>query len=206
MPNPPIKRPLKAATLDDMSCVFQTLAKQYGVTYIGGSAPYVDLSTRYDEDSPYSVACVEKICGTPAAQFEQICEAYAGLSYADNKAGTMLYAMGWTQHTVGSQNIRTATIIQSLPATLVCRGADALRGWHNVQGATDHGLLQQYLPGYLGAPTIPRHMLYLERSLDLSTTYLKGAVPTAMDPDAPAGPQSSNWWGRFGTEYNRAGM
>ncbi len=207
MPNPPIKRPLKAATLDDMSCVFQTLAKQYGVTYIGGSAPYVDLSKRYDEDSPYSVACVEKICGTPAASFEQICEAYAGGSYADNKAGTMLYAMGWTQHTVGSQNIRTATIIQSLLGNIGVAGGgvDALRGWHNVQGATDHGLLQHLLPGYLGAPTnTTSHAQLGKGPMDLTSTYLKGAVPTAMDPDAPTAPQSSNWWGRFGTEYNRA--
>ena len=72
----------------------------------------------------------------------------SAVRYADNKAGTMLYAMGWTQHTVGTQNIRAATIIQSLLGNIGVAGGgiDALRGWHNVQGATDHGLLQQYLP------------------------------------------------------------
>ena len=76
------------------------------------------------------------------ACFEEICEAYCGGTYADDKAGTMLYAMGWTQHTVGTQNIRAATLVQSLLGNIGVAGGgvDALRGWHNVQGATDHGV------------------------------------------------------------------
>lgn len=193
MPAPQIKKPLKATLptgpgtgLNDPQCVFQKLKEQY---------------------SAYTPQMVEKICGTPQALFEQICEAYCGGTYADDKAGTMLYAMGWTQHTVGTQNIRTATIIQSLLGNIGVAGGgiDALRGWHNVQGATDHALLQHYLPGYLGAPTNVAGNAQLGTGpLDLAATYLKGAVPIAMDPDAPAGPQSSNWWGRFGTQYNRA--
>src|SRR4030042_2300052 len=115
--------------------------------------------------------------------------------------------MGWTRHTVGTQNILTATIIQSLLGNIGVAGGgiDALRGWHNVQGATDMALLQQYLPGYLGAPTnTASHAQLGMGPLDLTSTYLKGAVPIAMDPDAPTVPQSSNWWGRFGTQYNRA--
>lgn len=194
-PNAHIQKPLKAANLtaavSDPDTVFYKLKEHYSI---------------------YTPAVVEEICGTPQALFEQICQSYIGGTYADNKAGTMLYAMGWTQHTVGTQNIRCATIIQSLLGNIGVAGGgvDALRGWHNVQGATDHGLLQQYLPGYLGAPTNTQaHANLGVGPLDpVSTypngTYLKGAIPIAMDPDAPTAPQSSNWWGMFANQYNRA--
>ena len=204
---PPIKRPFRATSLDDLTCVFQKLAEHYGVTFIGGTPPYADLSKRYDPDSPYSVASVEKICGTPAALFEQICEAYIGGTYADNKAGTMLYAMGWTQHTVGTQNIRCASILQSLLGNIGVAGSgiDALRGWHNVQGATDHGVLMHLLPGYLAAPPASADYSTLGTGpMDASNTYLKMQIPLAMDPDSPTPPQSAYWWGIFAGQYNRA--
>ena len=63
--------------------------------------------------------------------------------------------MGWTQHTVGTQNIRTMSIIQLLLGNMGIAGGgvQALRGEANVQGSTDFGLLFNILPGYLGAPT-----------------------------------------------------
>ncbi|MBM4137215.1 MAG: hypothetical protein FJ241_10360 [Nitrospira sp.] len=184
-PNANIKTPLKAATLDDPACVFQHLRQQYSV---------------------YTPQMVQRICGTPAGLFEQICEAYIGGTYADDKAGTMLYAMGWTQHTVGTQNVRAASIIQTLLGNIGVAGGgvDALRGWHNVQGATDHGLLQNLLPGYLSAPSNTSPATLGIGPLDAGSTYLKGAIPLAMDPDAPGNPQSSNWWGMFANQYNRA--
>ena len=71
-----------------------------------------------------------------------------------DKAGTIMYAMGWTQHTVGVQNIRTMSIIQLLLGNMGIAGGgvNALRGESNVQGSTDQALLFHILPGYLRMP------------------------------------------------------
>ena len=68
-----------------------------------------------------------------------------------------LYAMGWTQHTVGVQNIRAMSIIQMLLGNMGMAGGgvNALRGESNVQGSTDHGLLFHILPGYIPSPRPP---------------------------------------------------
>jgi anaerobic selenocysteine-containing dehydrogenase len=71
-----------------------------------------------------------------------------------------MYAMGWTQHTTGTQNIRTMAIIQLLLGNMGVAGGgvNALRGESNVQGSTDHCLLWHIWPGYLkthGHPTLP---------------------------------------------------
>jgi len=189
---PKIKTPLKAANLtaalSNVDSVFYRLREHYSV---------------------YTPQMVQKVCGTPSGLFEEICEAYCGGTYADDKAGTILYAMGWTQHTVGTQNIRAATLVQTLLGNIGVAGGgvDALRGWHNVQGATDHGFLMQYIPGYLALPQATADYATLGTGpLDVSNTYLKMQTALAMDPDAPTGPQSSNWWGGtlFATQYNRA--
>ena len=67
---------------------------------------------------------------------------------AADKVGTELYAMGWTQHTTGTQNIRAMAIIQLLLGNVGCAGGgiNALRGESNVQGSTDHALLFHVLP------------------------------------------------------------
>ena len=68
---------------------------------------------------------------------------------------TSLYALGWTQHCVGSQNIRCMAIIQLLLGNMGMAGGgmNALRGHSNIQGLTDLGLLSHLLPGYLTLPT-----------------------------------------------------
>ena len=68
---------------------------------------------------------------------------------------TNLYALGWTEHSVGSQNIRCMAIIQLLLGNMGMAGGgiNALRGHANVQGITDFALYAQNLPGYLSAPT-----------------------------------------------------
>jgi len=183
--SPPVRKPLKAGDLNDLECVFQKLKDHYSI---------------------YTPEMVEKICGTPQYLFLDICQAYVDGTYADNKAGTMLYAMGWTQHTVGVQNIRAATILQQLLGNMGVAGGgiNALRGWHNVQGATDHALLFNYIPGYNPAPkNIAGHAALGTGPLDATDTYLKKTIPLAMDPDAPTDPDSSNWWGKFKTTYNR---
>jgi formate dehydrogenase major subunit len=63
--------------------------------------------------SRYTPEMVSKICGTPQDKFLKVCEMLGEMS-APDKTMTILYALGWTQHTVGSQNIRTMAMIQLL--------------------------------------------------------------------------------------------
>ncbi len=78
----------------------------------------------------------------------------ASTSAAD-RTTTFLYALGWTQHTVGAQNIRTMAMIQLLLGNMGMAGGgvNALRGHSNIQGLTDLGLLSTSLPGYLTLPS-----------------------------------------------------
>ena len=52
-----------------------------------------------------------------------------------------MYALGWTQHSTGSQNIRAMAMIQLLLGNIGVRGGgmNALRGHSNIQGLTDLG-------------------------------------------------------------------
>ena len=74
---------------------------------------------------------------------------------AKNRPGTILYALGMTQHTTGVQGIRGFTILQLLLGNLgkPGSGVNALRGEPNVQGACDMGVLNNYLPGYMDYPS-----------------------------------------------------
>ncbi len=150
--------PKKDMTLQDPHCVFQLLKKHY---------------------SRYTLQKVSEITGTPMADLEKVYKAYASTGTPD-KAGTILYAMGWTQHTVGVQNIRAMSIIQTLLGNMGIAGGgvNALRGESNVQGATDHALLYHILPGYLPVPRAP-----LQTLADYNKT-----TPTTNDP------RSVNWW------------
>jgi formate dehydrogenase major subunit len=72
-----------------------------------------------------------------------------------DKVMTICYALGWTQHSHGSQNIRTMAMIQLLLGNIgrPGGGVNALRGHANVQGITDQCAYSEVLPGYLSAPT-----------------------------------------------------
>ena len=112
----------------------------------------------------YTPETVEKICGTPTAKFLAVCEAIASTA-APDKALTSMYALGWTQHSVGSQNIRAMAMIQLLLGNIGVAGGgmNALRGHSNIQGLTDIGLLSNLMPGYLvlpkdGEPTFADYM------------------------------------------------
>src|SRR5437899_293055 len=74
---------------------------------------------------------------------------------APNKAMTSMYALGWTQHSKGSQNIRAMAMLQLILGNIGVRGGgmNALRGHSNIQGLTDIGLMSNLLPGYLTLPT-----------------------------------------------------
>ena len=101
----------------------------------------------------YTPEMVSRICGTPQDKFLQVCELFAGAA-APDKALTSLFALGWTQHSVGSQNIRTMAMVQLLLGNIGVAGGgmNALRGHSNIQGLTDIGLLSAQMPGYLTLP------------------------------------------------------
>ncbi len=71
------------------------------------------------------------------------------------KTMTSMYALGWTQHSKGSQNIRTMAMLQLILGNIGVRGGgmNALRGHSNIQGLTDIGLMSNMIPGYLTLPT-----------------------------------------------------
>jgi len=125
--------PKQATALDDPNCVFAILKKHY---------------------ARYTPEMVERVCGTPKDKFLEVAKTFCATG-APDKSGTILYAMGQTQHTVGTQNVRAMAILQLLLGNigLPGGGVNALRGESNVQGSTDMALLFQDLPGYLGLPT-----------------------------------------------------
>jgi formate dehydrogenase major subunit len=130
--------------------------------------------------SRYTPDMVARICGTPKDKFLKICE-MIGSTASPTRAMTIMYALGWTQHSVGTEMIRTAAIVQLLLGNIGIPGGgmNALRGHSNIQGLTDLGLMSELLPGYLNLPRDP------EQSLD---GYLK---PRALKPLRPG--QMSYW-------------
>ena len=136
------------------------------------------LKTHY---SRYDLDAVSEICGTSKEDLVKVYEAYAATGKPD-KAGTVMYAMGWTQKTVGAQTIRTMCIVQLLLGNIGIAGGgvNALRGEANVQGSTDQGLLINIWPGYLGTPT---------SNMTTFEDYKQMTTPVSKDP------MSTNWWG-----------
>ncbi len=119
-------------TLQDPRCVYQLMKKHY---------------------SRYTPEMVSRICGTPKEAFIKVCELMASTATSD-RTMTILYALGWTQHSQGSQMIRTGAMVQMLLGNIGIEGGgmNALRGHSNIQGLTDLGLMSNLLPGYLTLP------------------------------------------------------
>jgi formate dehydrogenase major subunit len=107
--------------------------------------------------SRYTPEMVERVCGIPSEQFLRICELMASNSGRE-RTTAIAYSVGWTQHTVGVQYIRTAAILQLLLGNIGRPGGGimALRGHANIQGATDIATLYDLLPGYLPMPSLLR--------------------------------------------------
>ena len=131
----------------------------------------------------YTPEMVERTTGTPKEKFLKICEVIASTA-APDRTMTSLYALGWTQHSVGSQNIRCIAIIQLLLGNMGMAGGgvNALRGHSNIQGLTDLGLLSHQLPGYLTLPT--------DGDPDLKTYLEKRTL-------APLRPNQLNYWSNY---------
>jgi formate dehydrogenase major subunit len=153
-------------SLHNPNCVFQLLKKHY---------------------SGYTPEVVERITGIPREQFLKAAELYTSIRKDGDmkKAGTIIYAVGWTQHSFGTQIIRTAAILQLLLGNVgrAGGGVNALRGHSNIQGATDMAGLFDSLPGYLKVP-MPE-----DTSFD---SWMKRVTPT---PSKPAQWDSFNYYG-----------
>jgi len=96
---------------------------------------------------------VERVCGVPQSKFATVCDLITRNSGRD-RTTAFAYAVGWTQHTVGVQYIRTAAILQTLLGNIGRPGGGilALRGHASIQGSTDIPTLFNILPGYIPMP------------------------------------------------------
>jgi formate dehydrogenase major subunit len=118
--------------LEHPRCVFQILKRHF---------------------SRYTPEMVERVCGIQRETFLAVAEALCDNS-GPERTSAFVYSVGWTQHTVGVQYIRTAAIIQLLLGNMGRPGGGivALRGHASIQGSTDIPTLFNILPGYLPMP------------------------------------------------------
>ncbi|HEX4566559.1 MAG TPA: formate dehydrogenase-N subunit alpha [Vicinamibacterales bacterium] len=165
-------------TLAHPRCVFQLLKQQY---------------------SRYTPEMVERITGIPKDDFLKAADLFTSIRDGGDmkKAATIIYAVGWTQHTFGSQIIRTAAMLQLLLGNVgrAGGGVNALRGHSNIQGATDLAGVFDILPGYLKMPNPD------DKDFD---TYVKRITPTASKPSQW---DSYNYWSntsKFGVSFLKA--
>lgn len=130
-------RPRQDPDLKNPRCVFQVLKQHY---------------SRYDRET------VCKIVGCHPNDFDRVAATFCATG-APDKAGNILYAMGITQSTHGSQNVRATAVLQLLLGNIGIPGGgvNAQRGEANVQGSTDMAMLFHLLPGYLNMPQAKDH-------------------------------------------------
>jgi len=153
----------------------------------------------------YSLVNVSRITGVAGEDIEK-----AAVWMAESKATTLLYSMGITQHTVGTENVMTTANLQMLTGNVgrAGTGINALRGQNNVQGACDVGALAATYPGYKRVTdkaaikkleevwgtdiasgkvglTITEMMDMLEGKMEghLKALYIMGENPMLSDPD-----------------------
>jgi formate dehydrogenase major subunit len=128
----------------------------------------------------YTPERVAEICGCTAEEFTRAADMICVAS-AKEKSGTVLYALGWTQHSTSVQLIHTAAIVQLLMGNIGMPGGgvNAQRGHANIQGSTDMGSWNN-LPGYLKIPRANQTAL---------ADYLQANTPKALRPN------SMNYWG-----------
>ena len=165
-------------SLEHPRCVYQLLKKQY---------------------SRYTPEMVESITGIPKEQFVKAADLFTSVRKDGDtkKVATIIYAVGWTQHTFGTQIIRTAAMLQLLMGNVgrAGGGVNALRGHSNIQGATDMAGVFDILPGYLKMP--------IPADTDLKT-YIARITPK---PAKPKEWDSFNYWSntpKFATSLLKA--
>jgi len=169
--------PEEDETLEHPRCVYQLLKKHY---------------------SRYTPELVAEVCGCSKEQFLEVAEALCENSGRE-RTSAFCYAVGWTQHTVGVQYIRTACIIQLLLGNIGRPGGGvmALRGHASIQGSTDVPTLYNILPGYIPMPHAHAHE-DLDEYVDLnaSPTGYWGNLRTYLVSLLKA------WWGERATSAN----
>jgi len=185
---------------------YNTATWQY--RYVAPGQPDVD-PTLADPDcawqqfleqiSVYTIPTVCNICGSDPVVLEKVYDVYTS-TYKDHLSANIMYAMGTTQHTYGSQNVRSYAMIQLLLGNVGVAGGgiNALRGESNVQGSTDMCLLWHILPGYLSVTN--NSVAHKDRGA-YKATYSSGKSPLDITPGGGTGnPISLSWW-KFGGKY-----
>ena len=129
--------PSEDPTLEHPRCVYQLLRKHF---------------------RRYTPEFVEQTCGVPRDQFLRVADALCDNSGRE-RTSAIVYSVGWTQHTVGVQYIRAASIVQLLLGNIGRPGGGilALRGHASIQGSTDIPTLYNILPGYIPMPHVHAH-------------------------------------------------
>ncbi len=129
--------PVRDETLQHPRCVYRILERHF---------------------ARYTPEMVEEVCGTPREAFLEVARVWTENSRPD-RTTALCYSVGWTQHTVGAQAIRTASILQLLLGNIGRPGGGilALRGHASIQGSTDIPTLYNLLPGYLPMPHAEVH-------------------------------------------------
>jgi formate dehydrogenase major subunit len=129
--------PPRDETLQHPRCVYQVLKRHY---------------------ARYTPEMVAQTCGVSKDAFLEVCEAWTKNSGRD-RTTALVYSVGWTQHSVGVQYIRTGAILQLLLGNMGRPGGGimALRGHASIQGSTDIPTLFNILPGYLPMPNAEEH-------------------------------------------------
>jgi formate dehydrogenase major subunit len=119
-------------TLEHPRCVYQILKRHY---------------------ERYTPEMVERVCGIPPELFERICRLFVENSGRE-RTTAFVHGVGWTQHTIGSQYIRCASILQLLLGNMGRPGGGvmAMRGHASIQGSSDIPTLFDTLPGYIPMP------------------------------------------------------
>ena len=128
----------------------------------------------------YTPEMVSTICGCSAEDFLGAAELITS-TFTPERAGTIMYALGWTHHSHSVQLIHAAAMLQLLLGNIGRPGGglNALRGHANIQGGTDCGMAYHNLPGYIPIPKAD------QGALDV---FLKAATPLALRPEA------TNFW------------
>ena len=129
--------PPRDPTLQHPRCVYQILKRHF---------------------SRYTPEMVERVCGVSQEDFLEVCRAWTDNSGRE-RTTALVYSVGWTQHSVGVQYIRTGAILQLLLGNMGRPGGGimALRGHASIQGSTDIPTLFNILPGYLPMPNANQH-------------------------------------------------
>jgi formate dehydrogenase major subunit len=170
-------KPERDETLQHPRCVYQILKRHF---------------------ARYTPEMVQQVCGISPEEFRAVADALTANSGRDRTAA-FVYSVGWTQHSTGVQNIRTASILQLLLGNIGRPGGGimALRGHASIQGSSDIPTLFNLLPGYIPMPNAEQHQ-------DLDSFVAEDAAKTGFWGDIKSYAVSllKSWWGDAATEDN----